>query len=400
MKRRTFLHAAMAMPMLGAAAAANDDLKSHRIVNITGFVHQCPRPKFVGKNARLDDHGDHTSDRVLRLTTNQGVVGFGSGHLNEGDARKILGQRVDQLWTDGVGSTGALGRADHALFDLVAKIRGVPAWKLIGTDGAEWTDIYDGSIYFSDLMPAYQSDGVGRLVRELEEGIERGFRAFKIKVGRGHKWMPKPEGFARDVAVVRALRKAAGPEIRLMVDANNGFTLDETLKWLDEVGDTNLYFVEEMFPEDVEQDRALKHHIREKGWKTLVADGESAGEIEHFEPFLRAKVLDVLQPDIRALGLSKQLAMSKRMSALDPDARLAPHNWGSYLGQFMQLVLARGIGNFSMAEVDTSASDLFDDSAFTRKDGKVRAPDIPGCGLAMREDVFLKKYRSDAWSVD
>jgi len=65
----------------------------------------------------------------------------------------------------------------------------------------------------------------------------------------------------------------------------------------------------------------------------------------------------------------------------------------------MQLVLARGIPNFLMAEEDRSTSDLFDTSAFTFKEGKMRVPDSPGCGLVLREEVFRKKYQEGAWVV-
>jgi L-alanine-DL-glutamate epimerase-like enolase superfamily enzyme len=404
MHRRRFVKA-LAISSLAASAtwsqsAVADDLKAHRVVRMSGFKLVCKRPKFVGKNSHLDNHGDTTTDFVVRIATSEGVEGVGEGFLKESDARQIVGKTLAELWTDGMGSTGALGRADHALFDLVSKIRGVPAWKLIGDAGPREVPIYDGSIYFNDLLPDYHSDPVGMLVKEAEQGLDRGFRAFKIKVGRGYKWMPKDTGFRRDIEVVHAIRQAVGPDVRLMVDANNGFDLSETKHWLDAAGDANLFFVEEMFPEQLDDDRALRAYIDQKGWKTLVADGESAREVDHFDEFLRAGVIDVVQPDIRAFGLSRQWMMSRRISELNPKARLAPHNWGSFLGQYMQLTLARAIPNFLMAEVDTSATDLFETSAFVRRDGKVTVPDTPGNGLSLREDVYQKEFAKQAWTVE
>jgi hypothetical protein len=66
----------------------------------------------------------------------------------------------------------------------------------------------------------------------------------------------------------------------------------------------------------------------------------------------------------------------------------------------MQLVLARGTPNVLIAEQDTAASDLFDTSAFEFKEGKIRVPDTPGCGLILREDVFKRSYLPLAWTVD
>ena len=197
---------------------------------------------------------------------------------------------------------------------------------------------------------------------------------------------------------MRAIRKLVGPEVRLMVDANNAFDLDGTIRWLDAVDD-DLFFVEEMFPERVEDDLKLKEYLKSKGRKTLVADGESAREVGHFDPYLKAGALDVLQADIRAFGLTLLWELSRRAAAAGHSALLAPHNWGSFLGVYMMVVLGRGIPNFLMAEQDTSSSDLFDTSAFVKKEGRMKVPDTPGCGLVLREDVFEARYRKEAWTV-
>ena len=74
---------------------------------------------------------------------------------------------------------------------------GVPSWSLIGDAGPEWVGVYDGSIYFADLIPEHAGRGVARILEEVDDGIERGHRAFKIKVGRGFKWMePAPASVA------------------------------------------------------------------------------------------------------------------------------------------------------------------------------------------------------------
>src|SRR5262249_50696189 len=153
------------------------------------------------------------------------------------------------------------------------------------------------------------------------------------------KWMEKEAGVRRDVEVVQAIRKRVGKDVRLMIDANNGYDLDSACRFLDAVGD-ELFFVEGMFPEVGEQDLKLKASLRGKGWKTLVADGESAREVGHFDTFIENRAIDVLQPDIRAFGLTLQWELSRKIPA-DSGIALAPHNWGSFLGLPMQLVLAR-----------------------------------------------------------
>lgn len=400
MNRRDFLSAALgscASVALAADPPKADDLKKVKITKLTSFAHVCPRPKLVGKNSRLDVHGQQTRENVLRIATDQGIEGVGIGTTSQENARKLLGHTLAEYWKPGVGAISPLDRADHALYDLIGKALGVPAWKLLGGQGPEWVPIYDGGIYFNDLLPQFQDRGVSRLLDEVEESLKTGHRAFKIKVGRGARWMEKEAGFRRDVEVVQAIRKLVGRDVKLMVDANNGYDLDGTQRWLDAVGD-DLFFIEEMFPEVVEQDLALKAYLRKKGWKTLVADGESAREVNHFDAFIDKDALDVLQPDIRAFGLTRQWELSRKMAG-KPGIKLAPHNWGSHLGLHMQLVLARGIPNFLMAEEDRSTSDLFDTSAFRFKEGRMQVPDLPGCGLILREEVFKKKYQETAWVV-
>jgi L-alanine-DL-glutamate epimerase-like enolase superfamily enzyme len=397
MHRRAFLAASAALLAGAPFARAAGELKQFKITQVTGFRHVCPRPKLVGKNARLDVHGRETRENVLRIATNQGIEGVGVGNATPETARKLLGHTLDTYWKPGVGVVSPLDRADHALYDLIGKALNVPAWKLFGGHGPEWVPVYDGSIYFNDLLPEYKNKGVARLLEEVEASLKLGHRAFKIKVGRGFKWMEKEAGFRRDVDVVQAIRKLVGKEVKLMVDANNGYDLETTKKWLDAVGD-ELFFVEEMFPEQVEQDLDLKAFLKTKGWKTLVADGESAREVGHFDEYIKHAAIDVYQPDIRVFGLTRQWELSRKLAAR-PALKLAPHNWGSFLGLHMQLVLARGIPNFLIAEEDISTSDLFDTSAFVFKEGRMRVPDTPGCGLVLREEVFTRKYAQDAWVV-
>jgi L-alanine-DL-glutamate epimerase-like enolase superfamily enzyme len=384
-----------ATPRERAAHAAIADVK---ITRVTRFRLIAKRPKFVGKNARLDDHGDTTSDQILRLQTDAGVEGVGVGDISKETAAAVVGKSINELWKPGVGSVGPLARADHALFDLVAKLQNVPAWKLIGDGGPKQIQVYDGSIYFNDLMPQFADRGVARLLEEVEMALDRGHRAFKIKIGRGHKWMNPSDGMARDVDVVAAIRKHVGPAIKLMVDANNGYSETTAREFLKKTAETKLTWIEEPFPESPTADSSLKQFLAENGMNTLVADGESAGHFDHFDPYIQTESIDVLQPDIRAFGLTLQWALARAI-ANHPKITIAPHNWGSHLGHLMIAPLARALPNISFAEQDTSASNLFDLSGFTLDEGRLSVPDTPGCGLILREDVYRRDFAQSAWTV-
>src|SRR5205085_10970434 len=112
-----------------------------KITKVTGFRHVCRRPKFIGKNAFKDVHGQQTADDVLRIGTDQGLEGVGVGTASPESARRLLGHRLEEFWKPGVGVISPLGRADHALFDLVGKALEVPAWKLLGGKGPAWVPV-------------------------------------------------------------------------------------------------------------------------------------------------------------------------------------------------------------------------------------------------------------------
>src|SRR5262245_49935467 len=135
---------ALGRPTRAAGLTPAEDLKKVRITKITGFRHVCPRPKLVGKNARLDVHGTQTVEHCLRIATDRGLEGVGIGNTKPEVAKKVLGHTLDEYWMPGAGVSSPLERADHALYDLVGKTLNQPVWKLLGGAGPEWVQVYDG----------------------------------------------------------------------------------------------------------------------------------------------------------------------------------------------------------------------------------------------------------------
>jgi L-alanine-DL-glutamate epimerase-like enolase superfamily enzyme len=377
--------------------SSEERLMDQRVVGIAGFEHVTRRRKLIGKNAKKDVHGWDAREEVIRIYTDREFDGIGFGRVEPPLARKLIGQRIGDLWRSGEGSVGFLGRADHALFDLVGKILGLPAWKLLGGNGRQWVPVYDTSIYFSDLLPAHETRGVARILEEVDEGLNRGHTAFKLKVGRGARWMDHEEGLARDIQIVLAVRQLCGPDIRIMADANDQFGLVDSKKFLDACAYC-LDFLEEPFPENERDCCELREWMIQRGVKTMLADGESQHDPSVLAALAKRGALDVLQPDIRAHGLSLQRLLAKEISDL-PMVRIASHNWGSYLGTYHMLQLGRGIDNFLIAEVDETVSELFNDEEWRLENGRIQVPDHPGCGLQVREDVYRKKYLPNAWCV-
>ncbi len=348
LQRREFL-AALAGVALARVVNAADVPKGIRITRAVGFDLVSQRSKVAGKNARLDVHGDRATDRMVRLFTNVGVEAIGNCRADKDACAKLIGNDpFESFRQDEKRITGPLGAGTMPLWDLAAKLLKKPAWELMGAAGNAKVPVYDGSIYFADLLLQYASRWQDRFKEEIDMGLADGHRAFKIKIGRGSKWMPRAEGDARDVEVVTLIRQHAGPDVLLGVDANNGYDLAGAKRLLQQVADVKLAFVEELFPETVDECLALNQFIKEQGGTTLLADGETQHELEAFKPFMAARAIDVYQGDMNHFGIDGIL--TEAAWAAEKELRVAPHNWGSLGGYYQQLHVGRAIPNFYRAE--------------------------------------------------
>jgi L-alanine-DL-glutamate epimerase-like enolase superfamily enzyme len=244
--------------------------------------------------------------------------------------------------------------------------------------------VYDGSIYFSDLIPRYKDNWPDRFKEELDDTLSRGHRALKAKIGRGNKWMAREEGDARDIEVLKVLRAHGGPEVKIAVDANNGYLdVARCARLLDALPDYNFDFLEEMFPEEVEKDLALKEEIKKRHLKTLLADGETQSNVGPLKPLMEARALDIFQLDINGVGpdgLIEEAAL-----AHPHGGSIAPHSWGTLVGFYAMLHVARAIPNFYSAEQDPLTSDALIAEGYKIENGRCSVPNSPGFGLQLRE---------------
>ncbi|OIO88282.1 MAG: hypothetical protein AUK03_16535 [Anaerolineae bacterium CG2_30_64_16] len=201
----------------------------------------------------------HTRARA-EIYTDEGIVGMapakaGSRRAIEGSIRsKLLGKdplRTDELWQliymGGTrkpvakgGFVEAMSAVDVALWDLKGKALGQPVWRLAG--GAQdhvWA--YAAGGYYED------GKGIPELCQELESFVAAGFRAVKMKVG----WPGIT--LKQDAERVKAVRKAIGPDIELMIDANNAWDATTAIRFGRMVEEVDPYWFEEpVHPDDIE----------------------------------------------------------------------------------------------------------------------------------------------------
>ena len=390
--RREFLRAAAGTVVLPLWTWAKEIPRSLRITRIVSFDLVSERPKLVGKNSRLGVHGKRATDRMVRLFTNAGIEGIGNCRAGEKDLAQLLGKNPFDLYEPANRRmTGPVGTGTMPLWDLAGKALNRPAYELLGGAGPKRVPVYDGSIYFSDLLPQYSAKPLDRFKKEIDMAMAIGHRAFKVKIGRGAKWMPAEEGYARDKEVLTTIRQHAGPDVLIGVDANNGYDLAKTKRLLEELPDYNFAFLEEMFPEQVEKCLQLKRFISQHGWKTLVADGETQEELDAYKPFIEAKAIDIFQGDMNRFGFEGILTEAAWCET--QGLRVAPHNWGSLVGYYMQLHVARAIVNFYRAERDPLSNAVLIAEGYKIRDGSSSVPDAPGFGLRIDENKFAASAR-------
>jgi len=73
--------------------------------------------------------------------------------------------------------------------------------------------------------------------------------------------------------------------------------------------------------------------------------------------------------------------------------QVAPHNWGSLIGFYMQLHVGRAIKNFYMAEHDPLTTDVILAEGYEIKDGFCSVPAVPGFGLEIDEQKFSSQAK-------
>jgi len=376
------------------------DLSGHRITKIDSATLLGTRPRVIGCNARLPTHGQHVREPVVRLQTGEGLVGWGWSRATRDDAGALLGPALADVFDVRSGSTEAFLKFDFPLWDLAGRALGKSVHAMLGDEGRHPVPVYDGSIYIEEIDPdTGQDSGIEPVLAAVEAGLAAGFRALKVKVGRGFQWMDTQAGLQRDVAVLRAIRLLTGPDVVLLIDANNGYSPEEAREVMRQAGDCDIHWFEEPFPEDTDEDLAFKRFLRDAGHRTLIADGEGAeGREAEFTEIVRRRAVDVVQFDMRGFTLTGWLNYLPVIEATG--ALAAPHNWGSHLAGFYIQQFARGCARFAMAEIDAMVMPGVESEGYRMRDGKGHVPETPGFGLGLNGAAFARAQREHGgWEV-
>jgi L-alanine-DL-glutamate epimerase-like enolase superfamily enzyme len=175
----------------------------------------------------------------------------------------------------------AAGIVNVAMWDAWAKTLGVPVWKLFGV--------------YHRRVPLYGSGGwlsysMDELVSEVKEYVKRGFRSVKVKVG-------SPE-IACDLERLSKVREAIGPDVGVMMDANQGLALPAALQLARAAQKLCItWFEEPLCRTDYDGYSQLR---RQAGMS--IATGEREFDTVTLRELIRRDAIDLWQPDLMRLG--------------------------------------------------------------------------------------------------
>jgi L-alanine-DL-glutamate epimerase-like enolase superfamily enzyme len=336
----------------------------------------------------------HFDATIVRVTTDTGLTGYGSGDLMvgfRGHENLFIGQdplaleRHYRVLSNIDFHYGRCWPLDLALWDLAGKITGQPCWKLLGG--------------LSNRVRAYASSGTlrdpGAMAEAAERYLAQGYGALKLRFHRGD--------WREDVKALEAVRSRVGQRLELMVDCNQGWrqpwdtepawTLKDAIKVGRELERLGVYWMEEpLHRGDYAGMRALRESI-----DVRVAGGEMTRQAHELRELISGQCVDVLQPDVALVGGITGL---RRVATLAQENGIifTPHTWTNGMGVVANTHLVAGLCNAPFIEFphdppewDLDRRDYMMVEPFAAdRDGWLTLSDAPGMGYAVDEERLAK----------
>jgi len=336
---------------------------------------------------------------VVKVVTEDGLVGHGESHHGRApgavahlvnttlrqlvlgmDAADVVGvwSRIYrmQLGSHGMGAACAMAMSgiDLALWDIRGKAVGWPLYRLLG-GAARSIPAYAGGVSLGYQEPA-------ALVDEVRALVGAGYRAVKLRVG---------DSPARDLGRVEAVRKAFGPDLTILVDANTGYTVEDARVAMPGLEANGVRWLEEPFPGHDYRSYATAATFA----RVPLAAGENHYTRFEFNRLIEDRVIGILQPDLSKTG---GLTEALRIAALASAWKLPihPHTSMTGLNMAASIHFLAAIDNGGYFEADCSKNNLFRDRLTSvpyalGPDGGVRPLERPGIGVEV-DEAFLTAH--------
>lgn len=324
-----------------------------------------------------------------QLFTDEGVTGFvpaRGGNLTRVLVEEVLKPCVigedpmnnERIWskmywgTLGSGRRGAFISAisiiDNAVWDLKGKITNQPVHKLLGG--------------FRDAVNSYGS-GINlnltsdELVRQMTGFVKDGFKAVKMKIGQ--------RDTKKDLERVRLVREAIGPDIDLMVDSNNGWSLSTAIEMAKRLEEYDIYWLEE----PILADEFMSLAKLAKETSIPIAVGENHYTKWEFKELIEQGAVEVVQCDIgKCGGVTEFLKIAAMADAYG--LPVCPH-----FSEFIDVPCIAAVPNglfHEYVQVSFMASSQLLKEHVGPVDGMIAPLNKPGFGIELNPDA-VKKFR-------
>jgi len=335
----------------------------------------------IGRDLSFPVHGSFRAEAgLVRILTDEGIEG-NADFCTWAIPPKVLAEQIlslksylvgkdpfdiEHIWQDTFKTTRAVvsiyapGCINVALWDILGKRLHVPLYRLLGG--------------FRATIRAYAStqccEDLKRFVALVESLVQRGFTAVKL-----HPWA-EPD---RDIELCRAVRKAIGDSVDLIIDPMGLYSRQDALRVGRVLDELNFYWYEEPLPEsDVEGYVQLCDHL---DLPVLGVDSLRLS-LGNYADYIARGAFDIVQADAARQGISwtKKLAAVSEAFGL----RFQAHAYGTPLHQAANLHLIGAINNADLFEMPVPEGILdtpMQETITLDKDGWVSLPQRPGLGL-------------------
>ena len=340
---------------------------------------------------------------LLKLLSDEGIEGLGAASVFSEDQARLV--KVIIEGTIGMFLIGV----DPAETELLARIvtmyglmlGGRPwlvetaVWDMLGKAAREPLYRHWGGT--ADHIEVYASTGeVATAERSPEMALaarEAGFAAIKL---RAHNM-----DYRDDIRAVEAVRERVGDSMKILVDANQGWSLsplgpqwdfDTALDFARAMSELDVYWLEEPLDRfDFDGLRKLRDTV-----EVRIAGGELNQGLHEFKIMLEKDCLDVYQPDATLAG---GVLMSRKVASITQEkGRLfSPHTWTNGIGFAINMHIAASVDNCPILEYpwepdswNPQARDAMLTQPFLAENGRVKLPTGPGLGVELSPDAMSK----------
>jgi len=325
---------------------------------------------------------DKTVNIFLRLETDHGIVGYGCAAPDE----KVTGETPDKVLSvineiivpsimkaDPLRSSmllealkgklkgypSAMALLDMSLYDILGKTCNIPVWKMLGG--------------FRDCIKTSVTIGILPVNETLERArywIEKGFNCLKMKGGTD---------VDSDIERVRKVREIVGENTEIRFDANQGFSVIDSIKFFEETKKSKI----EMIEQPTKRDEHDKLKCVTKGVNIPVMADESLVTLRDAFRIARHELCDMVNIKLMKVGgISEALKINAVARSAGLEVMVGCMD-ESALGIAAGLHFALSCPNVMYADLDGHLSlldDPFKDSVLI-KDGKLYPTEKPGLGI-------------------